>query len=50
MNHIRQTRGHATRHARFYYGVTRAQVVTSACWGVLLLAWGVQAAVEALLA
>jgi hypothetical protein len=49
MNHIRQTRIRATRHARFY-GVTRAQVVTSACWGVLLLAWGVQAAVEALLA
>ena len=48
MNGTRQTRMRATRRARFY-GVTPAQVVTSACWGVLLLAWVVQAALEAML-
>jgi hypothetical protein len=49
MNDNRQTPTHAMQRARFY-GVTRTQVVTSACWGVLLLAWVVQAAVEALFA
>ncbi len=49
MGYIRQLQTRAARRARFY-GVTPAQVVTSTCWGVLLLAWVVQAAVEALLA
>ena len=49
MGYIRQLQPRAARRARFY-GVTPAQVVTSTCWGVLLLAWVVQAAVEALLA
>lgn len=49
MGDIRQPRTRGRRHAQFY-GVTPGQVVTSTCWGVLLLAWVVQAAVEALLA
>ena len=49
MDEIRQLRMRAMQRAGFH-GVTPAQVVTSACWGVLLLAWVVQAVVEAILA
>ena len=42
MDYTRQTRTRARRRARFY-GVTPAQAVTSASWGVLFLTLVVQA-------
>jgi hypothetical protein len=49
MNDTTQPPTRAARRAVFQ-PVTPAQIVTSACWGVLLLAWVVQAAVEAIVA